>query len=375
MNMELMKRRELLITLHETPGIGWQSIRKAVDSGEWQSFERFAPEAWVTSVGLKLDQARALSNAFTNLDVGAREERMKQLGIKVITCLDEDYPELLKESPQPPWVLYAIGKDTLLNRHSISIVGTRGPTTYGRRTASELARKLSERGLTVVSGMARGIDALAHEGALQGAGSTIAVLGTPVTQIYPPDNRQLYADIAKNGLVISEVPIGTPFHPGLFPLRNRIIAALSLGTVVVEAAERSGSLITADQALEMSRDVFAVPGPISSPKSAGTNGLIRQGAKLVTSYEDILEEYTGLPIYDQAVRDARGRAESWASNTEVDLSENEAIIYRFLCEEPRSVDQLHELSSFPFGLLHSVLINLTLKRKIEQHSGSIYSVM
>ncbi|AZN40842.1 DNA-processing protein DprA [Paenibacillus albus] len=375
MNMEHGKRRELLITLHETPGIGWQSIRKAAESGEWHAFERFAPEAWVTSVGLKPDQARALSNAFSSVDVEARENRMKELGIKVITRLDEDYPELLKESPQPPWVLYAIGKDTLLRRPSIAIVGSRGPTAYGRRTASELARKLSERGLTVVSGMARGIDALAHEGALQGSGSTIAVLGTPVTMIYPADNRQLYAEIAKNGLILSEVPIGTPFHPGLFPLRNRIIAALSLGTVVVEAAERSGSLITADQALEMSRDVFAVPGPISSPKSAGTNGLIRQGAKLVSSFEDIIEEYSGLPICDQAQAIASGQAELAVGNVEIELSENEAIIYRFLSDEPRTVDQLHELSSFPFGLLHSVLINLTLKRKIEQHSGSIYSVV
>ncbi|SEN31303.1 DNA-processing protein DprA [Paenibacillus sp. OV219] len=375
MNMEFGKRRELLITMHETPGVGWQSIRKAAECGEWHAFERFTPEAWVTSAGLKLDQARALSNAFSSVDVKARDERMKELGIKVITRLDEGYPELLMESPQPPWVLYAIGKDTLLKRPSIAIVGSRGPTTYGRRTASELARKLSERGLTVVSGMARGIDALAHEGALQGSGSTIAVLGTPVDIIYPADNRQLYAEIAKNGLILSEVPIGTPFHPGLFPLRNRIIAALSLGTVVVEAAERSGSLITADQALEMSRDVFAVPGPISSPKSAGTNGLIRQGAKLVSSYEDIIEEYSGLPIYNQAVSLSSGQAESSPGNLELELSANEAIIYRLLSDEPRTVDQLHELSSFPFGLLHSVLINLTLKRKIEQHSGSIYSVM
>ncbi|WP_219836649.1 DNA-processing protein DprA [Paenibacillus sp. R14(2021)] len=365
-------RKEALVTLHETPGIGWQSVRKAVECGQWSAYERFTPEAWMSSAGLKPEQGKALSNAFTSMDIEARRARMMKLGITVICYFDEAYPELLKQSPQPPWVLYTIGRLHLLNQQSIAIVGTRGPTSYGRRTASQLGEKLSLHGITVVSGLARGVDAMAHEGALKGAGSTIAVLGTPVDRVYPAENRHLFQEIAANGLIISEVPLGTPFHPGLFPLRNRIIAGLSLGTVVVEAAERSGSLITADQALEMSRDVFAVPGPISSPKSAGTNGLIRQGAKLIASFEDIMEEYEGLLNNTPA---APVNQEQAAVEREVDLTENEAIIYRILLHEARTTDQLHELSSFPFGLLHSVLINLTVKRKIEQHPGSIYSVL
>ncbi|RAP76271.1 DNA-processing protein DprA [Paenibacillus montanisoli] len=369
---ENLEWRELLLTLHETPGIGWQSIRKAAACGQWKQYERFSPEAWMSTVGLKPDQAQAVSNAFATVRVADRSERLSRQGIQVLTWFDDDYPELLRETPQPPWVLYTIGNAELLHKPAIAIVGTRGPTAYGRKTASELARRLSERGLTVVSGMARGIDALAHEGALEGAGSTVAVLGTPVDKIYPLDNRALYHEIAKRGVIVSEVAPGTPFHPGLFPLRNRIIAGLSLGTVIVEAAARSGSLITADQALEMSRDVFAVPGPISSPKSAGTNDLIRQGAKLVASAEDILEDYAGLLKQKAAsLSDTAGRSQS----TEAELDENEAYLLGLLQDGPLSTDRLHELSSFPFGLLHSVLINLTIKRKIEQHPGSIYSVM
>ncbi|WP_240548241.1 DNA-processing protein DprA [Paenibacillus lignilyticus] len=369
---EYIQEREMLLTLHETPGVGWHSIRKAVEYGEWRLFERFSPEAWISSVGLKPDQATAISNAFSTVRAEERQARMSKHGIQVITWFDDSYPKLLREIPQPPWILYAIGRVELLHRHAIAIVGTRGPTAYGRKTASDLARKLSERGLTVISGMARGIDALAHEGALEGFGSTVAVLGTPVDRIYPLENRGLYEQIVRKGVVISEVAPGTPFHPGLFPLRNRIIAGLSLGTVVVEAAERSGSLITADQALDMSRDVFAVPGPISSPKSAGTNGLIRQGAKLITSVQDILEDYEGLlPASEISKAQVGLKSELQAE----DLDENEVVLLQLLQDGPLSIDRLHELSSFPFGLLHSVLINLSIKRKIEQHPGSIYSVM
>ncbi|QHW34912.1 DNA-protecting protein DprA [Paenibacillus rhizovicinus] len=367
------KRIEALITMHETPGIGWKSIRKAFDCEHWSQFDRFTPEAWSSSVGLKPEQAKALSNAFSNIDPIARKQEAASRGIALITYFDTKYPALLKQMHQPPWVLYAIGRLDLLERHSIAIVGTRGPTSYGRKTALTLGEQLSARGVTVISGLARGVDALAHEGALNGPGSTIAILGTPVDRVYPLENRSLYQRIANQGLILSEVAPETPFHPGLFPLRNRIIAGLSLGTVVVEAAERSGSLITADQALEMSRDVFAVPGPISSPKSAGTNGLIRQGAKLVASFEDIMEEYEGL--FDFRSRPSAEHSRPIEAESDFSLTEQEAIIYRLLQEEARTTDELHELSTFPFGLLHSVLINLTIKRKIEQHPGSIYSVM
>ncbi|MFC5649005.1 DNA-processing protein DprA [Paenibacillus solisilvae] len=369
-NNEAMQK-EILITLHETPGIGWQTIRKAVQFGAWHSYERFTPEAWISSVGLRPEQAQSLKEAFNRQNIEHRNKRMEELGITVITPFDKEYPELLKQSAQHPWVLYTIGQIELLHRPCVAIVGTRVPTAYGRRTASDLGEQLSANGLTVVSGLARGIDGTAHEGALRGRGSTIAVLGTPVDTVYPKEHRALYQEIVKRGLIVSEYPLGTPFHPGLFPQRNRIIAGLSLGTVVVEAAQRSGSLITADQALEMSRDVFAVPGQISSPKSTGTNDLIRQGAKLISSVQDILEEYSNLL---PKKTENSNKIMKTLSSEEAIMTKDEAIIYEFLQDAPRSTDELHELSAFPFGLLHAVLINLTIKRKIEQHPGSIYSV-
>lgn len=361
-------RKEMMVTLHELPGIGWQTIRKIVAYGGWDRYRRFTAEAWMSSVGMRQEQANKIVKAFEGLDIKRRSEQLYKRGINALTRFDDAYPKLLSEIPQPPWVLYAIGDIELLNRPSIAVVGTRGPTAYGRKTALELAKGLSDQGIAVVSGLARGIDGIAHEGALRGRGGTIAVLGSPVDTVYPPENRSLYCDIAARGVIVSETPFGTPLHPGLFPLRNRIIAGLSLGTVVVEAAERSGSLITADMALEMSREVFAVPGPLSSPKSAGANRLIKSsGAKLITSVEDIMEEFSWLSV--QGAINGGSSPEAAPA-----LTADEERIYRILLDQPRSTDELHELSSMPFGLLHAVLINLTIKRKIEQHRGSIYSV-
>jgi DNA processing protein len=367
-------RKEALITMHETPGIGWHAIRKAAEFGMWDRFERFTPETWIQSVGFRPDQAKAAAEAFAETDRTVRSARYKALGITVITWFDESYPALLKEIPQPPWVLYTIGQTELLSQPSVAIVGTREPTSYGRRTASLIGRELSDCGLIVVSGLARGIDSMAHEGALSGSGGTVAVLGTPVNVVYPRENRRLYHEIAYSGrgLILSEVPLGTPFHPGLFPVRNRIIAGLSLGTVVVEAAARSGSLITAGQAIEMNRDVFAVPGAVSSPKSSGTNDLIKKGeAKLISTTEDIIEEF-------RCLLPDKGRAEGGQSSGGLDASpmtNEEQIVYRILADGPRTTDELHALTLYPFGLLHSVLINLSIKRKIEQHPGSLYSVI
>lgn len=213
--------------------------------------------------------------------------------------------------------------------------------------------------------MARGIDSSAHQGALKSEGSTIAVLGTGIDVVYPREHIGLYQEISRKGLVISEYPIGTKSHPGLFPIRNRIIAGLCLGTVVVEAADKSGSLITADLAVEESRDVFAVPGPITSPKSQGSHALLKQGAKIVTEVNDIIEEYhhkISLKPLTQKI----------SNSVDLILNEDEQKILNILSFEVMKIDEILERSKFPFGHLHSVLLSLLLKNKIEQLPGTGY---
>lgn len=366
-NAALKKR--LLLTLHETPGIGWHTVKKAVDAGLW-TFGGELDAARFAAAGFRKEQAAEAERRWNEGTAERTEADYRQLEAYRITILDEDYPELLKEIPQPPWVLYAIGRVELLRRPAIAVVGTRQPTAYGRHTAGQLARDLAAAGITVVSGMARGIDSRAHEAALDQAGGTIAVLGTSIDTVYPRENRLLYRSLKEKGLLLSEYPLGTPSHPGLFPQRNRIIAGLSLGTLVIEAAVGSGSLITADQALDMQRDVFAVPGPVNSPKSTATNNLIKQGAKLVTESGDILEEYRFMLGGSRSGQGLLSPEEPAAA-----LSPEEGEIYRILQNGPRTADELHELTGMPFGLLHSVLINLSIKHKIEQQPGSIYMAL
>lgn len=257
------------------------------------------------------------------------------------------------------------------------MVGTRVPTAYGRKIGEMLAEQLSAAGLTVISGLARGIDSVCHEAALSGAGSTIAVVATGLDKVYPPENRELEQQISRVGLVISEYPLGTPSHPGLFPQRNRIIAGLSLGTVVVEADSRSGSLITADAALEAGRDVFAVPGPLTSPKSRGALELIKQGAKVVTSSADIVEEYIAyLPGKGTSGSPASGSGPSAGDGLiEKKLTSEELHLYHILHQGPFTLDELLASTRWDFGHLHSVLLSLIIKKAVTQLPGAIYKVI
>ncbi|ANS77096.1 DNA processing protein DprA [Paenibacillus yonginensis] len=357
-----MEKRELLIALDGTRGIGWKTIAKLLEQpGDLYKAEYFDGAEWERR-GLKPAAARNLKQ---ELAAGKRQERLETMqakGIVPVTVWDSEYPLLLKEISQPPWVLYAMGQIELLNAFSVAMVGTRVPTAYGRKIGEMLAGALAEQGVNVVSGLARGIDGICHQAALRAAGATTAVLGTAIDQPYPPENRFLYKEIAEKGLIVSEYPIGTPPHPGLFPQRNRIIAGLTRGTVVVEADERSGSLITADAALEANRDVFAVPGPVTSPKSRGALNLIKQGAKLITQAGDILEEYGFAPA-DRLSEDGNK------------LTDDERRIYHMLEQGNRSFDELLALSGWEFGLLHSVLLSLIIKKQAAQLPGSIYKLI
>ncbi|SMF81477.1 DNA processing protein [Paenibacillus uliginis N3/975] len=373
--MKQLIERALLIALHETEGIGWKTIQRFMANGVFGNhMTDFEEKDWI-ACGVPVETARRLSD---NLDHSVEEKcrKLTQNSCQIITKLDEGYPDMLKSSPQAPWVLYLLGNVHLLTEPGIAMVGTRVPTAYGRKIGSILTEELTRSGLTVVSGMARGIDSVIHETALKCGGNTIAVLGAGIDVIYPPENRSLYEEISVKGLVLSEYPPGTKAHPGFFPQRNRIIAGMTLGTLVVEADARSGSLITADAALEAGRDVFAVPGPVTSPKSRGTLDLIKQGAKLVTCAQDVLEEYgSWLPRAEQSASFKEQRGLSSRDYDTSGLTNDEMEIYHMLQQGPGTLDELLERSRWDFGHLHSVLLSLIIKKQITQLPGAIYKLI
>ncbi|WP_145318944.1 DNA-processing protein DprA [Paenibacillus xylanexedens] len=374
-----MEERWILFGLHEMEGIGKKTISKLIlGQHELTDLLNYGESDWVAA-GLRKDQAARLTSQFTIDWIESKREHVYNQGIEVITYLDQNYPILMKETVQPPWVMYARGDVSLLHNSSIAMVGTRMPTVYGRKVGEKLAEQLCSAGLTIVSGLARGIDSVCHEAVLRAKGKTIAVFGTGIDHIYPPENTSLAERIAETGLLLSEYPPGTRARQGLFPERNRIIAGLTLGTLVVEADIRSGSLITADAALEAGRDVFAVPGPITSPKSRGAHNLIRQGAKLVTCVADILEEYRlDLPNAEQLPYN-RGRSTETPEPSrqgifaEVKLSPDEQRVIYLLEQGEQSLDQLVELLGWDFGHLHSVLLSLIIKKQISQLPGTKYA--
>ncbi|MDF2924736.1 MAG: dprA [Paenibacillaceae bacterium] len=363
-----MNNSTIILALHEIEGVGGKTIRQLL---------RYFPEleevldtslAAVRALDLPPGKAELLKSRLTRSYVAATEEKYARSMIYPITRLDPEYPPLLNQTGEPPWVLYAIGRTELLHKPAIAVVGTRLPTVYGKRMAELISRGLSQAGVAVVSGLARGIDGAAHQGAVAGAGGTIAVLGSGIDVIYPREHAHLYRELAEKGLILSEYPPGTRSVPGLFPKRNRIIAGLALGTLVIEAALKSGSLITSDIALEESRDVFALPGPVTSPKSAGTNNLIQSGAKLVACAEDILCEYVHI------IGASRNICHDTVNNNpeHKELTPEEAGILEFLAQGPATIDELIERFQTNFGHLHAILLSLLLTKRIEQLPGSVY---
>ncbi|GFN23867.1 DNA-processing protein DprA [Thermanaeromonas sp. C210] len=287
-------------------------------------------------------------------------------GVGVLLFSDPVYPQELKNIYNPPPVLYYRGSLDFLENLKVAVVGTRRATAYGLKVAQALARELAEQGVSVVSGLAVGIDAAAHRGALQGKGKTIAVLGCGVDVIYPRQNTSLFQQIAREGLILSELPPGTPPERHHFPARNRIISGLCPGTVVVEAGERSGALITADFALEQGRDVFAVPGPITSLQSKGTLNLIKQGAKLVTGVEDILEEYFS-DYGPPALPERRERTGGFK------LSPTEEKVLAALGDVPAAVEELVAAVGLPAREINVALTFLELQGLVTRMPGGLYS--
>lgn len=289
--------------------------------------------------------------------------RLTEKKIKCITPETEGYPALLKQISLPPLILYYRGSLQKIDRPSVAIVGSRRCTFYGQEVAYRMAVELSEQGVNIISGMALGIDTAAHRGALDKSGYTVAVLGCGLDRCYPPGNADLMEQIVSDGTVISEFPIGTEPLPGNFPQRNRIISGLSLGTLVVEATAKSGALITSDYALEQNREVFAVPGNVGSPYSRGSHRLIKEGAKLVESAADILEElYINSPSEEQLT----------LKHLDLNLTEGEQSLIKIIPYQPMHIDKIIQLSGTKASEASALLLSLELKKCIRQSPGKYF---
>lgn len=281
------------LALRLVPGLG---TRKAVTLIErWRTPMALfgASPSEIEAAGVSPGVARAITSGCTFEDAATQQERVRAAGVHLVPISDPRYPERLRGILDPPLLLFGVGDIALLDAVSVSVVGTRKPTPYGLAVAERLSSDMAALGVCIVSGMARGIDTAAHRGALQAKGKTVAIFGCGVDLVYPSENRRLYDMIAASGLLLSEFPMGAPAFPQNFPIRNRIVSGMSCGVLVVEGAQYSGSAITARLAMDQGREVFAVPGPISSRLSWAPNLLIRQGAKLVMDAHDIVSEIAG----------------------------------------------------------------------------------
>ena len=288
---------------------------------------------------------------------------------RLVLLSDADYPMSLRPIDLPPPFLLVRGSLVREDGLAVAIVGSRRGSAYGLRMAERLAADLGARGVTVASGLARGVDTAAHRGTLDAGGRTIAVLGSGVDVVYPPENRRLAAEVAEAGAVVSQFPMGTSPLPHHFPARNRVIAGLTLGTVVVEAAERSGALITARCAGELGREVYAVPGNVSLPGSQGTNGLIQDGAKLVQGWEDVVAEWP--PDWRRALRGLPTTSEQGGGASSA-VEPGERVILAMLGDEPVAVDSVVERSGLPSGQVSARLTALELRGLVRRMTGQRY---
>jgi DNA processing protein len=298
-------------------------------------------------------------------------ERMQTLQVALLTFVDADYPPLLRWIAEPPPVLYVRGTLQPAHEFAVAVVGSRKPSPYGKMVAQRFSTALAQQGYTVISGLARGIDRVAHDSALQAGGQTLAVLGSGMNVIYPPENRRLFEQICVNGAVMSEFPFNTKPDRWNFPRRNRIISGLALGTLVVEATIRSGSLHTARHALEQGREVFAIPGRIDAPGSQGTNQLIKQGAKLVETLDDIVEEFPEI-VRRSAQRYRSPENDMRSVQTALDLSAHEAQVLALIPSEETHVDAIIQTSQLPAHVVMSILVTLELRGLVRQFPGKLF---
>jgi len=356
---------EAWLRLLESPGIGWVTARELLARhGSPEAI--FALSASAQNEGLAPKQRGALAKPPAHLP-----EQLDRTWAwlqanpahHIMVLGDTDYPDALLQTADPPALLYLQGDRNVLSRRCLAVVGSRNPTPQGRDNASAFSKALTEAGLTIVSGLALGVDGAAHEGALAGGGRTIAVVGTGLDSIYPTRHAALAGEIARSGLIVSEYPLGMPPLSPNFPRRNRIIAGLTEGCLVVEAALKSGSLITARLASEAGREVFAIPGSIHSPLSRGCHELIRQGAKLVESAADVLEELPPLGVSTSAAA---------AVAPDADLTATQGRLLDLMGYEPVSLDELQTRSGWPTADLNGALFELEMAGTLRRLAGQLF---
>ena len=356
------------IALSRVKGLGCVSFKKlaAHFTDPTQAFSASAAEL-AKVPELDHDVIDALLNFSQWEEVGEELRRVEKAGANIVPFADPNYPARLRMIPDPSPVLYVKGKIAASDEKAVAVVGSRSASDYGRRVARDLCRGLVSLGFTVVSGMALGIDGAAHEAALSAGGRTIAVLGSGVDRVYPPDHDRLYRRICESGAVVSELPMGTRPMAYHFPARNRLISGLSLGVVVVEATEKSGSLITAAVALEQGREVFAVPGEVGSSRSRGAHRLIRQGAKLVETVDDILEEIAPqlLPRRGDGPKEAKQLPESAGGEARK--------VFGLLQERTLQIDEVIEATGFTPAKVSEILLGLELQGYLRQLPGNKYT--
>src|SRR5512138_3152049 len=320
-----------------------------------------ASPADLAGAGLSLKLIERVVQARENVDLGKVWEKIEKQGIKILTWQDEAYPQRLKEIDQPPPVLYIRGEYLPDDLFAVAIVGTRRVTPYGRQITEELSAFLAANGITVVSGLARGVDSIAHQTALKAGGRTIGVLGSGVDKIYPPEHRALAEQMMERGAIVSDYAPGTPPDASNFPPRNRIISGLSLAVVVVEAGETSGALITAEFAAEQGREIFAVPGSILAPQSKGTNKLIQNGALPLLSADDLMQAL-----------DLTRMGEHKAARKIIPTDETEARLLNVLGGEPLHIDEIRNQTELPIEKVSAALVLMELKGMVRQVGGMNY---
>lgn len=355
------EEKKYWVAFNRIRGIGAVRTKKLLNFFGELSEAWVAPPSALEQAGLGKHLVTSLIEERERMDLEREIERIEKAGIEVLLLNDEAYPQLLKNIEQPPPVLYVRGKINQVDQLAVALVGTRQKTSYGRQVSRDLACFLAQNGITVVSGMARGIDSIAHEAALDAGGRTLAVLGSGVDVIYPPEHRSLAKRIIENGALISDYYPGTQPEARNFPPRNRIISGLSVAVVVIEAGEKSGALITAEFAALQGREVFAVPGPIYAPRSKGTNRLIRDGALPLNDFAELL-----------AVLDLGPISEYRYAQKVLPQSEIEKILFDSMKNEPMHINDIKAATGFSMEKVSSALVMMQLKGMIKEVGNMIY---